>query len=108
MFFYGKILKSTRQEIFFSYNSIYILYDAILNMAIISENQAAKLREANIQVPHVNENCIGCSACSTLSPDVFELNDEGMSEVVYMENYEGKDVDDAIAACPVAAISWRD
>ncbi len=77
-------------------------------MTIITDEQAAKLRGANIAVPHVNETCIGCSACVAISGDVFELNDEGKSEVVSLENYDGKDVDDAIAACPVDAISWRD
>ena len=77
-------------------------------MSIISEEQAKKLREAWVQVPHVNETCIGCSACVAISPDVFELNDEGKSEVVARDNYEWLDVDDSIAACPVDAISWRD
>jgi len=77
-------------------------------MAIITDEQAAKLRSANVAVPHVNETCIGCSACTAISGDVFELNDEGKSEVVSLENYDGMDVDDAIAACPVDAISWRD
>lgn len=77
-------------------------------MTIISEEKAKKLREADIAVPYVNETCIGCSACVAISPDVFELNDEGLSEVVEKEDYQGCDVDDAIAACPVDAISWRD
>lgn len=77
-------------------------------MAIISEEQAKKLREANVEVPYVNETCIGCSACVAISGDVFELNDEGKSEVVELGDYQGKDVDDAIMACPVDAISWRD
>jgi ferredoxin len=59
-------------------------------------------------VPYVNETCIGCSACVAISPEVFELNDDGKSEVVALENYEGFDVDDSIAACPVDAISWRE
>ena len=25
--------------------------------------------------------CIGCGACASICPDVFELNDEGLSEV---------------------------
>ena len=75
-------------------------------MAIISEDQVAELRKANVAVPDVNETCIGCSACVAISGDVFELNDEGKSEVVLLENYEWMDVDDAIAACPVDAISW--
>ena len=77
-------------------------------MSIITEEQAEKLRSAQVAVPHVNETCIGCSACTAISPDVFELNDEGKSEVVFLENYEGFDVDDSISACPVDAISWRD
>jgi len=77
-------------------------------MAIITDEQAAKLREVNVAVPYVNETCIGCSACVAISGDVFELNDEGKSEVVELGDYQWKDVDDAIAACPVDAISWRD
>lgn len=77
-------------------------------MAIISEEQAQKLRDANIAVPDVNETCIGCSACVAIAGDVFELNDEWKSEVVELESYEGMDVDDAIAACPVDAITWGD
>ncbi len=75
--------------------------------AIISEEQVKKLREANVAVPDVNETCIWCSACVAISPDVFELNDEWLSEVTLRDNYEGCDVDDAIAACPVDAISWN-
>ena len=77
-------------------------------MSIITEQQAQKLRLAGIMVPHVNESCIGCSACVAISPDVFELNDDWLSEVILKDNYDGFDVDDSIAACPVDAISWRD
>ncbi len=45
-------------------------------MSIITEQQVAELRGAGIAVPEVNESCIGCSACTIISPDVFELNDE--------------------------------
>lgn len=77
-------------------------------MSIITPEQVQALRAANIAVPDVNETCIGCSACVAISPDVFELNDEWLSEVVERDNYDGCDVDDAIAACPVDAISWVD
>lgn len=77
-------------------------------MSIITEDQVVALRSANVAVPDVNETCIGCSACVAIAGEVFELNDEGKSEVVYKENYEGCDVDDAIAACPVDAISWTE
>jgi ferredoxin len=55
----------------------------------------------------VNSTCIGCSACTAISGDVFELNDQGLSHVKYCESYDGMDVDDSIAACPVNAISWQ-
>lgn len=77
-------------------------------MTIISEEKAQQLRDANIEVPYVNETCIGCSACVAISPDVFDLNDEWKSEVIELSDYQWKDVDDAISACPVDAISWRD
>jgi len=77
-------------------------------MSIITEEQVAELRKANIAVPNVNETCIGCSACVAISWEVFELNDQGLSEVVYRDDYSNLDVDDAIAACPVDAISWTE
>jgi len=57
-------------------------------MTIITQDQVKQLREANIAVPDVNETCIGCSACVAISGDVFELNDEGKSEVVLRDSYE--------------------
>ena len=37
----------------------------------------------------VNESCIGCGTCVGVAPDVFEMNDEGLSSVI------GDDVDSA-------------
>lgn len=56
--------------------------------------------------PVVSNACIGCGACVAISGDVFELNDDGYSVVIDIPDYEGKDVDDSIVACPVSAISW--
>lgn len=61
-----------------------------------------------IRKPHVNSTCIGCSACTAISGNVFELNDQGLSIVRHCETYEWQDVDDSIAACPVNAISWQE
>lgn len=55
----------------------------------------------------VNENCIGCGACTAVCPDVFDLNDDG---VAY--NTLGADVPadlmdsvkEAAEGCPVEAI----
>lgn len=75
-------------------------------MTIITEEQVKELRSAGSAVPDVNETCIGCSACVAIAGDVFELNGDGISEVVHRDNYDDLEVDDAIAACPVDAISW--
>jgi len=75
-------------------------------MTIITDEQIKKLRASNIAVPQVNESCIWCSACVAISDEVFELNEEGISEVIALENYDDKNVDDSIAACPVDAIIW--
>ena len=60
--------------------------------------------------------CIGCGACASICPDVFELNDEGLSEVkVEEENKEKEEfvsvkeelqdeVRDAADSCPTGAI----
>lgn len=51
----------------------------------------------------VSDACIGCGACTGISPDIFEINDEGLAHVVG----EG-DIDSAKEAaecCPVEAIS---
>lgn len=71
-------------------------------MSLISDSQLSKLRK-----PHVNSTCIGCSACTAISGDVFELDDQGLSIVKKCETYEWMDVDDSISACPVNAISWQ-
>lgn len=58
--------------------------------------------------PHVNSTCIWCSMCVSTSEEVFSLNEEGLSIVKNMFDYNNKNVDDAIAVCPVNAISWQE
>ncbi len=55
----------------------------------------------------VSENlCIGCGACQALASDVFEINDNGVSEVIKEPKEENQDnVKDAAEACPTNAIS---
>ncbi len=50
--------------------------------------------------------CIGCGACQAIAPKVFELDDEGLSQVI-VEDIEKDDQDEAREAsesCPTAAI----
>ena len=77
-------------------------------MSLLTEEQIQQLRSTGTRFPDVNETCIGCSACVAISGDVFELNDEWKSVVRQCDSYEWKEVDDAILACPVDAISWKE
>lgn len=55
----------------------------------------------------VNQDaCIGCGACEAICPEVFVINDEGLSTCKDSEvKEEMKDqVQDAIDSCPTGAI----
>ena len=56
--------------------------------------------------PYVDENCIGCGACVAICGEVFDLDDEG--KAFAKEGVESNCVDDAISACPVNAIHYKD
>lgn len=52
------------------------------------------------------DSCIGCGACAAICPEVFDLNDDGLSEVKTEEvkNNNIDDVKDAVDSCPTGAI----
>jgi ferredoxin len=79
-------------------------------MWLITEEQIKKLKEAGVRFPTVSYEwstaCIWCSVCVAVSSNVFDLNDDGFSVVKELDNYEDQEVDNAIMACPVNAISW--
>lgn len=55
----------------------------------------------------VNQDaCISCGACEAICPEVFELNDEGLSTCKTPEIKEElqEQVQDAIDSCPTGAI----
>ena len=63
-----------------------------------------KSDEKNIVVDQ--EVCIGCGNCVGIAPEHFELNDEGKSSVIKQYSVEDdKKIKDAIASCPVDAIT---
>lgn len=54
----------------------------------------------------VNENCIGCGACTAVAPDVFDLNDDGLA-VSKVDGDLGDleaSAKEAAESCPVEAI----
>ena len=53
------------------------------------------------------DTCIGCDLCQAICPEVFQLNDEGISEVIVDEIPEDliESAKEAEAQCPTAAIT---
>lgn len=51
------------------------------------------------------DNCIGCGACEALCPEVFQIDDEGLSTVINNENIDEEKVTEAVESCPTGAIS---
>jgi len=57
----------------------------------------------------VDQNkCIGCGACSFIAPKIFKLGKNGKSAVINQSLQGTKECDEAIASCPVGAISYKD
>lgn len=48
------------------------------------------------------ELCIGCGACASIEPNIFEIDDDGLAKVINEEINE--DVQMAIDSCPTGAI----
>ncbi|MFB6088406.1 MAG: ferredoxin [Candidatus Aenigmatarchaeota archaeon] len=48
--------------------------------------------------------CIGCGACVSVCPDVFEMRDDGKSHVKNTDDCEGDELKQAVDICPVDAI----
>jgi len=49
------------------------------------------------------ETCIGCGACVSVCPEVFEMGDDGKAKVKAQKDIPC--VKEAIDSCPVQAIS---
>ena len=54
----------------------------------------------------VNQDaCIGCGACASIAEEVFEINDEGFSQVKGAVKAEQEEkAKEAIESCPTGAI----
>jgi len=61
------------------------------------------------KVPYVErEKCIGCGTCVALCPAVFQLKDDGKSDVVDPDGASETDIQQAIDSCPVQCIRWKE
>ncbi len=64
---------------------------------------------SEVKVPYVNETCIGCSACVAICGEVFDLDDDWKAFAKsWMDTSNSSWIDDAIMACPVNAIHYKD
>ncbi|MCI5578994.1 MAG: ferredoxin [Oscillospiraceae bacterium] len=50
------------------------------------------------------DGCIGCGVCAQICPDVFQLDEEGLSEVIAKPDGFEDQVNEAAGACPVEVI----
>jgi len=64
--------------------------------------------KGGVKIPFVNDNCIGCGACVAICDGVFNMDDEWKAFVVEWIDLSNVDcIDDAIWACPVSAIQYK-
>ncbi len=60
-----------------------------------------------MKMPSVElDNCIKCTGCVELCPEVFRMNDFGYIEVTDLAEYPEAGVNEAINFCPTQCISW--
>ena len=61
------------------------------------------------KIPVVNQNeCISCGVCVEVCPEVFQLNNDNLSEVINPAGAPESKIQEAIDNCPVQCISWSE
>lgn len=59
--------------------------------------------------PYIDQKeCIGCGLCAEIAPNVFALNENGVSEIIDPTGDEESKIQEAINECPAECISWED
>jgi ferredoxin len=60
-------------------------------------------------IPFVEqEECTGCGLCEEVCPEVFQMNEDDVSEVHDEEGASEEKIQEAIDGCPVECIHWED
>jgi ferredoxin len=61
------------------------------------------------KIPYVDKNeCISCGLCVEMVPEVFKLDDEDLAEVFDPEGASEDKIQEAVDACPVSCIHWKE
>jgi ferredoxin len=62
-----------------------------------------------MKIPVVDlSQCTLCGGCIEVCPSVFRLNDVGYIEIIELNSYPEKAIDEAIKYCPEDCIYWED
>ena len=70
---------------------------------------SALARDEQTRAIVLNEDrCIGCGLCVQLCPKVFAMQDNGKSKAIEPTGDEEGNIQGAIDACPVQAITWNE
>lgn len=60
-----------------------------------------------LKIPIVDrDTCQGHAVCVGIAPDVYQLDEEGISTVIDPEGDDESTIQQAIDGCPVGALSW--
>ena len=60
-------------------------------------------------IPFVDqEECTGCGLCEEVCPEVFQMNEDDVSEVYDEDGASEDKIQEAIDGCPVECIHWED
>jgi len=54
------------------------------------------------------EECTGCGLCVEICPEVFQLNEDDVSEVYDEDGASEDKIQEAIDGCPMECIHWED
>ena len=53
------------------------------------------------------EECTGCGLCEDMCTEVFQLNEDSVSEVHDLEWAPEEEIQEVIEKCPVECIHWE-
>jgi ferredoxin len=86
-------------------NSLLFLGTSAIVIAAKTNREDAMARIVYVD----QEECIGCGTCEEICPEVFRLNTETeKAEVVDPSGAPEDRVEEAIEACPVECIHWKE
>lgn len=61
------------------------------------------------KIPYVDKKeCISCGLCMEMVPEVFKLDDDDLGEVFDPEGASEDKIQEAVDACPVSCIHWKE